>query len=178
MGATQRGADYAEALETCRYAYLCGICIWTGSMQIPCNLTSEPYIFGTVSGICSKVVQRKIPYLRKRKIACPTSPPEDAIPDRPMSKLKKQAGRHLPPRVYSSLGRLQKRMGIQDKGPEDCSRTSTSTGSTGNRLQTPAARAPLKCPARAVCGRGLEDLLQLLGRKVGVGSGAECVSPF
>ena len=28
--------------------------------------------------------------------------PEDAILDRPMSKLKKQAGRHLPPRVYSS----------------------------------------------------------------------------
>ena len=33
----------------------------------------------------------------------PPPRPEDAIPDRPMSKFKKQAGRHLPPRVSLRL---------------------------------------------------------------------------
>ena len=59
--ATQRGADYAEAFETCRCAYLGGICIrtgsGTGSVQIPLLVD-----FGTRHlGYCDRYLRQSGP---------------------------------------------------------------------------------------------------------------------
>ena len=59
--ATQRGADYAEALESCRCTYKCGICIrtgsGTGSVQIPLA-----FAFGTRNvGYCDRYLRQSGP---------------------------------------------------------------------------------------------------------------------
>ena len=59
--ATQRGADYAEALETCRCTYPGGICIrtgsGTGSVQIPLL-----FAFGTRNfGYCDRYPPQRGP---------------------------------------------------------------------------------------------------------------------
>ncbi len=84
--ATQRGADYAEALETCRCTsykaeYASGPVPEPVRCRYRCYLASEPEVLATATGICAEVIQKRsqmsvrpsrfyskvIPYLRKRK---------------------------------------------------------------------------------------------------------------
>ena len=84
-----------------------------------CDLLPEPEISGNATGICAEVVPKRVQMcvrvcmcnvlfqinslLAETEITPPPPPePGHAILERPMSKFKKQAGRHLPPRVYSS----------------------------------------------------------------------------
>ena len=61
--ATQRGADYAEALETCRCTYKAEYA--SGPVPKPVryryrwHLASEPEFSGNANGICSKVVPKR-----------------------------------------------------------------------------------------------------------------------
>ena len=62
--ATQRGADYAEALETCRCTYKAEYA--SGPVPEPvqciyqCDLLSEPEFSGYANGICSEVLRNRV----------------------------------------------------------------------------------------------------------------------
>ena len=62
--ATQRGADYAEALETCRCTYKAEYASGPVPKPVRCRyrwyLASEPENFGNATGSCVEVVPKRV----------------------------------------------------------------------------------------------------------------------
>ena len=107
--ATQRGADYAEALETCRCTYKAEYASGPVPKPVRCryrwHLASEPEIFGNATGSCVEVVPKRVQMCvcsfvvafysflnNSSQNGNNADPHPPSILDWPISKLKKTCG--------------------------------------------------------------------------------------